>query len=128
MEYVILQECTNSQLFLGFVKMLLQKGTLQRGDIFVVDNCSIITKGDNIAIQETLFRNYQILMIPLPPYHPDLNPTELVFNTLLQRLSSERARYNCLFARDFEDAIHIAMNNFDHSDVIAFYKNCGYLK
>ena len=77
--------------FFEFVKMLLQKGTLQRGDIFVVDNCTIHTKGDNIAIQETLFRNYQILMIPLPPYHPDLNPTELVFNTLLQRLMSERS-------------------------------------
>ena len=127
-EYVILEECTNSQLFLEFVKMLLQKGTLQRGDIFVVDNCTIHTKGDNIAIQETLFRNYQILMIPLPPYHPDLNPTELVFNTLLQRLSSERARYNLLFATDFLDAIHIAMSNFDITDVIAYYKHCGYFK
>ena len=127
-EYVIFEECPNSQLFLEFVKKLLQKGTLQSGENFMLNNCTIHKKGDNIAIQETLFKNYQNLMIPLPPYHPDLNPTELVFNTLLMRLSSERARYECLFATGFLDAIHIAMRKFNLCNVIAFYKHCGYLK
>ena len=79
-----------------------------------------------MGLQNELFHGHGILMITLPPYHPDFNPTELVFNTLLQRLSSQRARYNCLFAAGFLDAINIAMRNFDLEDVIAFYRHCGY--
>ena len=90
-EYIILEECTSSNLFLIFVRILLEKGMLQRGDIFVVDNCTIHAKGDNVGLQKELFFGRGILMIILPPYHPDFNPMELVFNNLLQRLSSQRA-------------------------------------
>ena len=78
-----------------------------------------------MGLQKELFFSHGILMITLPPYHPDFNLTELVFNTLLQRLSSQRARYKCLFASDFLRAIHIAMKYFDLEDVIAFYRHCG---
>ena len=76
-----------------------------RGDIFVVDNCTIHVFGNNVGIQDALFNVHGILMITLPPYHREFNPTELVYNTLLQRLSGERARYNCLDANEFLDAI-----------------------
>ena len=65
-------------------------------------------------------------MITLPPYHPDFNPTELVFNTILQRLSGKRARYNSLDADDFLDAIKIELGLFNHRDVISFCRKCGY--
>ena len=83
-------------------------------------------KGDNIGLQDALFEKHDILMITLPPYHPDFNPTELVFNTLLQRLSAKRARYKSLDADDFLDAIKMEMGNFNILDVIAFYNKCGY--
>ena len=79
----------------------MRKGTLRPGDIFIVDNCSVHMRGDNIGLQEALFKKYNVLMITLPPYHPGFNPTELVFNTILQRLSGKRARYNSLDADDF---------------------------
>ena len=60
---------------------------------------------DNVGIQYALFNMHIILMITLPPYHPGFNSTELVFNTLLQRLSGERDRYNCLDANNFFDAV-----------------------
>ena len=40
-------------------------------------------------------------MITLPPYHPDYNPTEFVFRSLLKRIRSEQARYTSLNADDF---------------------------
>ena len=40
-------------------------------------------------------------MIALQPYYPELNPTELSFNTLLQRLRSIQACYGALDADDF---------------------------
>ena len=125
-EYVILEATTDSCLFLQFVRILLERGTIARGDVFVVDNCSVHLQGDNVGIQEELFVMYGILMITLPPYHPDYNPTELVFNTLLQRLKSARARYNCLSANDFVDAICLFLDDFNHEDVVGFYNKCGY--
>ena len=83
---------------------LLEVGTLTRGDIFIVDNCTIHMNGDNIGLQDALKNTHGIWMIPLPPYHPDLNPTELVFNGLLQRLSAQRSRYHSLGADNFLDA------------------------
>ena len=65
-------------------------------------------------------------MIFLPPYHPELNSTELVFHTLLERLKSEKARYKWLNAYDFVDAIVKVIKNIDSLDVINFYKECGY--
>ena len=62
---------------------------------------SIHTLGDNVGIQEELFENHGNLMTTLPPYHPNFNPIELVFQTLLQRLSEEQERYKSLDAANF---------------------------
>ena len=59
---------TNASVFIQFVKSLLLLDILQREDIFIVDNCTVHMKGDNIGIQEELFQNHGILMITLPPY------------------------------------------------------------
>ena len=123
----VLEECTNSQLFMEFVKYLLNCGALDRGDVFIVDNCTIHTQGDNTGIKEGLWNVHGIIMITLPPYHPELNPTEFVFNGLLQRLSAQRARYNAVNAADFLDAILIELASFDIIDVILFYRKCGYI-
>ena len=124
----VLEECTTSALYLQFVKKLIENGVLQRGDYFVVDNCTIHYQGDNIGLPQTLWDNYQIRLIALPPCSPEYNPTELVFNCLQQRLKAERARYKAIDANDFLDAIKIELNSFDRLDVIRFYQKCGYLK
>ena len=125
-EYAVLETTTTAPVFLQFVKRLLQKGTLREGDVFVVDNCSVHLQGDNIGVQRALWSKYQIMMITLPPYSPEFNPTELVFNTLLQRLSSIQARYRTVSEMAFVHAIVRAMDCFDIHDVKAFYNFCGY--
>ena len=50
-DWVLLQKYTDAPLFCQFVRILLDNGTLSRGDIFIVDNCSIHVQGDNIGLQ-----------------------------------------------------------------------------
>ena len=104
-DFIILDNTTDAAIFIQFVKRLIRKGILEEGDFFVLDNCTVHSQGDNIGLKNALCELYRITLIMLPPYSPELNPTELVFRTLLMRLRSERARYNCLFAADFVQAI-----------------------
>ena len=132
---VIIEECTDSSIFLRLIRLLLDTGVLQRGGVFILDNCTIHIYGDNVGTQEYLFDEYGILMVSLPPYHPDFNPTELIFNTLLQRLSSIRARYKCwkiptndtMRANTFLDCITFQLNNFTRDDIMSFYRKQGYI-
>ena len=75
----------------------------------MVDNCSIHMQGCNQYLQEDLFNYLGILMIPLPPYHLELNPTELVFNTLVQRMKSKQTRSssksNMIFLEKIENEL-----------------------
>ena len=99
---------------------------MSRGDIFVVDNCTVHNLGDNVGIQETLFSLHGILMINLPPYHPEFNPVEFVFNTLVQRLKSKKSRYNSGNTEEFVTTIHNELQEFTLDDIVSFYNNCGY--
>ena len=74
-EYTILEDRTNTCLFLQFIRMFLEKDTLERGDVFVAVNYSIHSQGDNIGIQEYFFITYGVLIITLLPYHPEFNTT-----------------------------------------------------
>ena len=65
-------------------------------------------------------------MLTLPLYSPEFNPTELVFNTLLMRLASVQAQTMLVSEMDFRLAIGMAMDAFDHHNVIAFYRHSGY--
>ena len=124
-EYKVIEACTDAHVFLEFVMHLLEVGTLTQGDIFIVDNCTVHMQGVNCGLKDALLE-HGVQMIALPPYHPDFNPTELVFNTLLQRLSAQRARYNSMDAYDFLDAIIIELSKFSHEDILSFYQKCGY--
>ena len=125
-EYVVLQITTTAPVLMQSVRCLLQYGTRSYGDIFVVDNCSVHLQGDKIGIQNELWDKYEIMMVPLPPYIPEFNLTELVFNTLLQRLSSVQARHNTMSEIYFYEAIVMTMDWFDHHNVKTFFNFCGY--
>ena len=66
-EYIIIDECTDASIFF-FVAQLIELGVLRRGDVFVVDNCTVHMKGDNGNLQDKLLLELGVLMIPLPPY------------------------------------------------------------
>ena len=93
------------------------------GGIFVVDNCTVHMKGDNGELQDQLLRDLGLLMVPLPPYWCELNLTELVFQTLLVRLNTERRRYNATSSNNFYLDIDGEMGAFSQSDVKIFISN-----
>ena len=117
---------TNASVFTQFVLGLIILRILQRGDVFIVDNCTVHIKGDNIGLQEELFQNHGILMITLPPYHPDFNPTELVFQTLTTRMSVARTRSESQDKRDFKIRVEEEIKKFTIHDTLAFFNFCGY--
>ena len=82
-------------------------------------------KGDNGALQNQLLEELGVLTVALPPYWCELNPTKLVFQTMLARLREERARYNSSSNDEFYDSIIDDLYNFTIDDVISFLK-CGY--
>ena len=125
-EYIIIDECTDASIFVHFVGLLLEKGILREGGIFVVDNCTVHMKGDNGNLQDHLLQKAGVLMVPLPPYWCKLDPTEQCFQTLVARLSSERKRYNASSNDNFFDDIDGEMSNFSRADVDANFTKCGY--
>ena len=61
LEYILLDKVrTNALIFLHFVRHLFCVGVLQRGDVFVLDNCSVYVQGDNSGLQETLVTGFDI--------------------------------------------------------------------
>ena len=83
-------------------------------------------KGNNGALQDQLLAELGVLMIALPPYWCELNPTELVFQILLARLAAERARYNSSSNDEFHASIVDEMYEFSMDDCTLFFKKCGY--
>ena len=100
---------------------------LKCGDIFILDNFSVHVNGDNVSLEETLWYDCSIVLVNLSLYNPELNPSEVVFNTLLQRLSRVRVCYKSLDVVDCMHAIKLTMASFDVDNIVAFYKHCGYI-
>ena len=67
-----------------------------------------------------------VLMVPLPPYWCELNPSELVFQILLARLRSDRARYNLKNNNEFHISIINEIMQFLYDYVIAGGFKCRY--
>ena len=124
---VVIEEVSNAPIFLQFVKVLIETGVLAAGDVFVVDNCTIHYQGDNVGLEETLRDMFGITLLRLPAYHPEFNPTELIFQLLFQRMRASRARYIALSDADFKVQIINELASFDLLDIVKNYMSQGYM-
>jgi len=125
-EAVVLDLIGDSIVFQHFVLWLLDIGFLQPGDIFVVDNCTIHMQGVNEFLVDALWYNHNVAMVPLPPYCPELNPTELAFNTMQTRITAKRSRAKAKITDDFSDAIQDEFDCMSIIDTEGFFRHCGY--
>ena len=82
-----------SSAFNYFITQLVCIGFLRPGHILICDNASIHLTEENRNLSELLWEDYKILVLNLPPYLPELNPIELVFQLLGQHLHHSNARY-----------------------------------
>jgi hypothetical protein len=73
------RESTNDQwAFLSFVLWLCQRGYLQPGDYLVLDNAAIHGGSSSLLGLRAVLRTWEVRLIFLPAYSPELNPCELV--------------------------------------------------
>lgn len=127
LQYIMVEEKGDSILFQFFIRELLRSGYLRPGDILVLDNCTIHMGGENEFLQEVLWMEHGILLLPLPPYHPELNPIELIFNDLVQNLRSNAARFVSLSQEDFNYEVRNFLSNVTHEQVERKYIHRGYV-
>jgi transposase len=123
-EAVVLDTVGDSIFFQSFVLHLMQIKFLVPGDILVVNNCSIHKKGRKEYIVETLWE-CGILIVPLPPFTPELNPTELAFDEMTARIKASRSR-SILALVDFAEVVKEEFDNMSRRDVKKFYRRCDY--
>jgi len=81
-----------STAFNYFITQLLVTGFLTPGNVLICDNASIHRTEENRVLAELLWER-KILMLHLPPYSPELNPIELIFQLLGHRLRHLNARH-----------------------------------
>ena len=75
------REDSNSSLdFLAFIVDLIIAGHIRAGDIVILDNASVHWSADNEDALMFLFNTAGARLVFLPPYSPELNPAELLFN------------------------------------------------
>ena len=70
-----------------------------------------------------------VVFIYLPTRAPELNPTKLLWNTLVKRLKKESLEYDDAYFSSHR-AAHVAkavMEKFTHEDVRAVYKKRNYI-
>jgi hypothetical protein len=125
--YFWMHDGTNDAfIFSEFVYSMVVDGFLRSGDVLVIDNASIHRYRESAVLEEILWEDYKILLIFMPAQSPELNPIELLWHILVQRLrrvplagrhTSER---NALAAKDI-------MDTFTHSEVESCYQKCNYI-
>ncbi len=108
------------------VYSMVVDGFLRNGDVLVIDNASIHRYHASAVLEEILWEDYKILLIFMPARSPELNPIELMWNILVQRLrrvpltGRHILERNALAAKD-------SMDTFAHSEVASCYQKCNYI-
>ena len=119
----------DSYVFKEFVLRMIHTNFLQPGDVLVCDNATIHTQRECKHVREHLYSYTGVYMLLLPPYHPELNPIELVFNLLTQRLRHSSARYIDFVNGQDRKVMEVccsALNGITTEEIKEMYKSCGY--
>ena len=125
-----LHEGTNTaSTFRAAVDRALRTQFLWPGDILVLDNASIHLYKECKNLDDYLYEYFGILLLFLPARSPELNPIELLWNVLVQRLR------HCILPRPRDGlpsdacalAAKIIMDGFTFDDVAKAYRKTGYL-
>jgi len=115
-----LREDSNTQYdFLNFLCFLIEAEHLVAGDWLVCDNAAVHVGYDTIAVVFALLEAYDIHLLFLPTYSPELNPCELVFSLIKTELRKLKKSGLSLWLATLGCASHVTMEH-----VVAFYSKC----
>lgn len=107
----------NQYLFAEYIKTQL-KPSLSKDDILILDGCSV--HKSNLVLKT--FEECGINVVFLPPYSPDLNPIELFWAKVKTFLKKAKARTR----ESLDKAINSAFDWVSTSDILGWFKHCGY--
>ena len=119
----------DSTAFNHFIIELVATGFLMSGHVLICDNASIHKTSENRNLAEVLWEEKRILMLHLPPYCPELNPIELVFQLLGHRLRHSNIRHmsHQMKSEDFFlSACVEVLHSITYVDIMKNHKKCGY--
>lgn len=107
----------DGDVFVTWVRDALLPG-LRSGDIVVMDNLAAHKRPE----VRTMIASARCELWMLPPYSPDLNPIEMMWSKVKQRIRS-------VAPRTFDDLVPAVFNAMDAvtaADAIGFFGHCGY--
>ena len=122
------EENHDSFCFRSFITHAIVMGVLVGGDILVLDNAAIHVSGENDDIGEYLWDRFRILVLTLPTYSPELNPIELIWNVMIQRMQSFTLGTEISEGYTVKElAVYVMKNIITMEDSRKSYKKCGYI-
>jgi len=126
-QYTLYEYTNDASAFCKAVEEAVENNFLLTGDALVLDNASYHRFGEAASLEDWLWEEFRILLIYLPTRSPELNPIELLWHTLVQRLKNWPLAHD----RPRRDAVAFAaasiMASFTHADVAKTYHHCNYI-
>jgi transposase len=115
---IIFDGTLDQHLFAYYIKTQL-KPTLAEDDLLILDNCSV----HKSKLVLKTFEECGINAVILPPYSPDLNPIELFWSKVKSFLKKTKA----ITREMLEKAINLAFDWVSLSDILGWFRHCGYM-
>lgn len=115
----IREESNDQWDFVQFVVACIGRRQLEPGDYLIVDNASIHGGSDSLDMLLSLLQQYQISLIYLPKYSPELNPCENVFSILKTHLRNCRNNEIPIWL----DVV-IGLGKVTYAKLVKFYDHC----
>jgi len=119
--YHILNVERTAQNALDFVSSMVtavREGIVTRGSMVVIDNAPIHVARNALVYVEELFRSVGALLVLLPTYSAELNPCELVFGQVKNRMYRRRGQGSLL------QEVALGFQTVSVENVIHFYDKC----
>lgn len=113
----LVEGAVNGDIFEAFVERVLLP-ELKPGDIVVMDNLSSHKTQRTRALIESVGAE----LVFLPPYSPDLNPIEMIFAKVKQKLRSLACRTKELLWQSMQ----AVLDTVTPQDAANCYRHCGY--
>ena len=131
--YAIRKANTTSAVFMDFVETMVAAKFLIHDEILVMDNAAIHVGGEAQILEDYLWttivdgRPLNVFVLYLPPRAPELNPIELVFNILVQRLKGMHHRNVDGVSKKVLDRVEFIFKSMSFETILNCFYHCGYL-
>lgn len=116
------EENNTQHTFLDFVTTCCLDGDLCTGDFLVMDNAPV-HNNSNVDVLSWVLEFFGVTPVFLPPYSPELNPCELVFSLVKNRVRNHRDGYSHIFLEVLRSLRHVTQKKMKN-----FYKHCLFPK